>query len=431
MKPKNYTANANGFGKSPNAVSHMYYTPGQTITATIRKARVEGLVLNVAGVASAIMSTRAFGSGEERHAIIKRMRPGDRITGRVLAFYPQTNQLTLEYVPPREKPARLRKPEHKPLDAGTVCLVDTANVLGFTGPEHAACILETIAAELVSQGYKSMFFLEHRTYVWARCNQCSNAEVAALDAFVKRDDFALITDNGAANNKSEADAPILQVAEAIGNSVVVSRDHYADYSRLHPDIVGSGRVRAFTVVKPGNQTIITIDGLTRAVVVDLAEKFADECVEKVNAAEDIQPDVEEDRAVHHHGLTAIADGYLKKGDMRKAEQMYAKAAKKDPEAYRALAEMYCGGMGMNADPKKAARYERLARKLEKRRTECEKRYNRLRAQSAREGRYQCDHFSYKRRKALSIAAVGDGHAMICEYFRGTKYGRRIAYGRAA
>lgn len=418
-------------GRSSMAMHKKLPVKGQIITATIRKIRVEGLILNVPGVASAVMSTRAFGKGEERDNALGRMAAGDRVTGRVLAYYPKTRQMTLEYVPPRKTETSPRKPERKAIGEGTVFLVDTANVLGFTGPEHAAVILESIADELSSQGYKSMFFLEHRTYIWARCHQSAERETAALDAFVKREDFALVSDGGGRAMKCEADAPILQVCEAMENSVVVSKDHYADYAKLHPGIVGTDRVREFNVLKLRDRTVITISGLTRAIVanhVGLIQAEADSHEVEAERTSQVGVDATAERRC---GLAAIADKHVRKGDIHKAERIYAKVAKKDPEAYHALAEIYGEGMGVDADLKKAVRYERLARNLKKRRIECEKRYNRIRAESARDGRFLLGHFSSKRREALHIAAISNGHEMICEYFQGTKHGKRMAYGRAA
>lgn len=429
MKPTDYKAIANGFGKNSNAESQINYHPGQIIDATIRKARVEGLILNVIGVSSAVMSTKAFGSGEDRLATISRMKTGDRISGRIVAYYPRTSQLTLEYVPP-VKTAHSNKLERQALKEGTVFLWDTANLLGFTGPENAAQILGAIADELKTQGYKAVFFLEFRTYTWARCNQLCTADTDALDAFVKREDVALVSNNGAPQDKSEADSPILQVAEAIDGSVCASNDHFADYAKLHPGIVGTDRVCPFTTLKVLGKTIITIEGLTRAIVVDHTKG-------DVVAADDVaaepqnQPASVPEPVVVTMGLAAVAEKYARKGDIHNAVRIYAKMAKKDPEGYRALADMYGEGIGVCADLKKAAKYERLARKQEKRRVECEKRYNRLRVQSARDGNYQVSHFSAKRRKALRLASISDGHEMICEYFRGTKYGARIAFGRAA
>ena len=231
--------------------------------------------------------------------------------------------------------------------------------------------------------------------------------------------------------KCEADAPILQVCEAMENSVVVSKDHYADYARLHPGIVGTDRVREFNVLKLRDRTVITISGLTRAIVanhVGLIQAEADSHEVEAERTSQVGVDATAERRC---GLAAIADKHVRKGDIHKAERIYAKVAKKDPEAYHALAEIYGEGMGVDADLKKAVRYERLARNLKKRRIECEKRYNRIRAESARDGRFLLGHFSSKRREALHIAAISNGHEMICEYFQGTKHGKRMAYGRAA
>ena len=77
-----------------------------------------------------------------------------------------------------------RKPEHDLLQSGTFFLIDTANLLGYTGPLHAARTLESVSAGLTAQGYRAVFFLEYRSYVWVRCNQDSAIDVCGIDAFV-------------------------------------------------------------------------------------------------------------------------------------------------------------------------------------------------------------------------------------------------------
>ena len=87
---------------------------------------------------------------------------------------------------------------------------------------------------------------------------------------MKREEVALVSDNGS-TQKREADAPILQVAEAIVGSVCVSNDQFADYANMHSNIVWTDRVRSFSTLKLASKTLITIDGLTRAIVVDHAK----------------------------------------------------------------------------------------------------------------------------------------------------------------
>ena len=125
------------------------------------------------------------------------------------------------------------------------------------------------------------------------------------------------------------------------------------------------------------------------------------------------------------GLFAVADECVRRGDAQGAVRIYEKVAKRDPAAYRALAEMYRDGKAVAADGKKAARYERLARKVEKSRRERSLRERRLCAEVIRSGRHVADHFAAKRRKALGLAVFCDTREMISEYRKAKRAARRV------
>ena len=105
------------------------------------------------------------------------------------------------------------------------------------------------------------------------------------------------------------------------------------------------------------------------------------------------------------------------GDAQGAVQICEKVAKRDPAAYRVLADLYRKGTVVRADGKMALHYERLARASEKRCRERSLRERRMRAEAIRGCRSFADHFATRRRKALSLAIFAENHEMICERCR--------------
>ena len=325
-----------------------------------------------------------------------------------------------------------RKSAFVPAPEGTLFLWDVANLIGEAGPDQAANLLDSISASLLAQGYQSMFFIERRALNWTKYNQSSLEDFAALEAFVRRDDFTVVARGGNAYENDEADCAILQVAEAIPNSMCVSNDRFSDYANAHPGIVGSSRVCSFSVSRIGGLRIVAVNGLRRAIVVEpqLYESTRGALEESIsNVHEYYAGEIRDD--ADHTGLFSVADNYLQRGDAQNAERLYAKVARKDPAGYDALAEMYCGGKTVRADVRKVMRYERLSRESTKGLRERILRDRRLRARTLRFGERDLTHFSVKRRKALRIAAFNDVHETIKGYYKGSKSESSVSLGRMA
>lgn len=378
--------------------NNVHFNYGQIVRAKIRKICFGELVVGLPGGDSAIMSTKDFGDGEERCGALQRMRSGDCIYGRIIDYHSATKQFVLEYCRPRLGRCQRHKAVHKALDCGSVCIIDSANLLGYTGPEHAALVLSTLARELSSQGYRPVFYLEHRTYRWAR-GKMSDAEAAALDAFIRREDVGLVGDSGT-QVKSEADASILQVAEAIEGSVCVTNDRYVDYGDMHPDIVGNpNRICGFAVTKLGPRTIIAVERIARAVVVDCRESVTDASVIKTKVNED------EDLCNITQGK-CVAEPRESEFDFDNGEQP------RFAPSFRRVLDEVSGDDCLDQD-----KIDIIWRR-EKRRIECERRYRRLHARAGREGcsRSSVSHFSAKRRAVLNAVAFKDGFEMIRAYY---------------
>ncbi len=432
------------------------FVPGQTLQATVKNVCATGVMVKMPdGHGSGVISPRCWGTGIERETALAAIRPGDKFDVTVRLYDARTSTLSLVLVgceslePLRKKvnkpahqsvrPSQGAACPHKPnfvtIAAGTTFLWDASNLLGAVGAENAARTFDVISRSLCEQGYKVMFFIERRCLTWALHNQRSAEEAAELEAFVHRGDIVVVGDGG--NGAEEADCAILQMAEALPGSVCVSRDRFSDYAHLYPGIVGTDRVRSFSAVKIGGKTMVLVNGIAHAIVVDGMEEVALDApsvqeppaspsvapdatpVPAQAAAQDVRAGVPDGRG----GLFAVADKCIRRGDAKGAVRIYAKVAKRDPAAYRAIAEIYREGKVLPADHKKAMRYERLARKSEKSRRECSLRERRLRAEAIRGGRCSIGHFAEKRRKALSMAARSERHEMIREYLK-SRRGRR-------
>ena len=286
-----------------------------------------------------------------------------------------------------------RKPEHNLLPSGTFFLIDTANLLGHTGPQHAARTLEAVSADLSAQGYRAVFFLEYRSYVWVRRRQDSEGDASLLDAFVGREDFALV-DEDVGLGKSEADAIILQAAEALPGSVCLTKDKFKDYAGIHPDIIPC-RVRGFTVVKLDDRMLIAVSGLKRAISIDAAglkTTFGESSV--AFAAKDSQSGCAASVVRHRSGSVYADCVCTKRHAKRYAARITLKPSKKNLEEIRALVagDWDC--------------HESFNEDREKRRVESDRRYRRIRIQAIREGRFHLPHFSSKHREEAGLAALG-------------------------
>ena len=407
---------------------HSEFVPGRMLRATVKVVNETGVMVKMPGDrGSGVISSRCWGEGLEREKALAAIHSGDEFDVVVRRYDERNLMLSLVLVgcenlkvstkelkkavcsPVAE--IHLRKPAYQPIESGTVFLWDTANLLGATGAENAAQTFKTIAQTLSGQGYKALFFIERRCLTWALCNQRTEDEATELDAFVRQGDVVVVEDGG--NGAGEADCAILQMAEALPGAVCVTRDHYEDYAHVYPNIVGTSRIRSFSIAKVGGKTMILVNGIAHAIVVE--DRQVQAVVLPVAPSATSTPATKDVLADNRRGLLAVADDCVRRGDVQRAERIYAKVAKHDPAAYRALAEMYRDGKAVPVDGKKATRYERLARKSEKIRRARSMRERRLRAEAIRSNRHIIDHFAAKRRKALNLAIYGERYERAHEH----------------
>ena len=279
-----------------------------------------------------------------------------------------------------------RKPDRKVLGAGTFFLFDTANLLASTGYRRAARTLEVISGDLTSQGYRAVFFLERRSYNYAR-GQGSLQDAAMLKAFAMRRDVVLI-EEALGGERSESDDAMLQIAEVLPNSVCISNDRFRDYAAIHPGIVKSDRVRGYNLARIDDKMYITIPGLKRAVVInDMGSESASAAVRSVPEVK--APPVCVEANADEYAPCMVAAGARRQGGKPSRRRL---AAIRNTASHR-------------GDDDWDSRLL-LDAKMEARRIHSARRSARLRARAIREGSWRFAHFSRKRREAAGIAALG-------------------------
>ena len=376
------------------------FVPGRTLRATVKAVNKTGVMIKMpGGYGSGVISPRCWGTGIEREKALAEIRPGDEFDVVVCNYDARTMTMSLVLVgcehlkplPGKELKKRVRhvaqpqsavcprKPSFTPIAAGTMLLWDASNLLGATGAENAARTFGAITGSMSEQGYKTMFFIEQRCLTWALHNQRSTDEADELDAFMRRGDVVIVGDGG--NGTGEADGTILQMAEAMPGSVCVTRDRYEDYARTYPDIVGTDRIRSFSVAKAGGKLMILVNGIAHAIVVEDAPRLvrATPSVSSAPFTECCRPDVHSER----NALLALGSAMLAKGAEKKAIACFAKAAKNNPLVWADLAWMYNDGTAVKADKSKARRFFRKAREMAAKDRQCKIRRARARLRKNR------------------------------------------------
>lgn len=374
--------------------------PGARYIAKIKDVRREAVeVFMPDDRGCGLISVRCWGTGERRDAAMAALSVGDTLEVVVRSYDSKTRSLSLVLpeceksmsdllkddgpAPRKPKQAKCaknnahatgvrhaRKPDYSLIQKGVTFLVDTSNLFGVIGPKQAAHKLSVIEDALVKCGYKVFFFIEYRTISWLRGNQDMESEVAALEAFCSKQNVSKVS--------GEADLPILQAAKVIPDSVIVSRDHFDDYRKVYPEIVGSDRHRSCSSVEIVGKTLLTIPGLSDAIVI---EPEPDEeilvCDDRPALKKPIAPLCD-----LRKGLLGTGDAYRAKGDLEKAVACYDKAARKVPSVYFEIAEIIADKYHGN---QAAQKYAKLGERDAKKARQCAMRKARIRAERRRIG----------------------------------------------
>ena len=387
------------------------FKPGDAYCATVIAVCESGVNVRMpADKGSGMISTRCWGSGAARAQALAKVKVGDRLDVIVKSYDRSTMTLSLvlkgfeqllkPVAKPAVRPAKKRRPEaakiavpvrshdvarkptYRPLAKGTTLLLDTANLIGKLGPEHAAARLWVIVRTLEERGYKALLFWEYRSLGWTLGHQVSIGDAAALEEFAHGKDVSLV--------REESDLALLQAAQALPDSIIVTGDRLADYADAFPGIVATSRHRSFSVVRVDGRALLTIYGLKDAIVI--TDPVAAETVEEPESVDwelEVDQEVLQRRAVRpqvescRHGLLGVADGCLHHGEVQRALALLGRVARKLPKIYREMADIFVDDAASPDNVRFAARYDRLADRLEKAQRERSRRKRRLHAEHRR------------------------------------------------
>ena len=236
----------------------------------------------------------------------------------------------------------------------------------------------------------------------------------------------------------EADLVILQCARQIPETICISDDGFLDYHNVFGDIVGTPRVRRFTWTEISGRRLLSIDGFADAIAIS-QEKALEVPAEKVEEAEaplekraatrHLRPDA----SCGHDAVLELGNSMLAKGDAKKAFDCFDLAVRKGSSGgYRAMARAYEAGDGVEKDAKKAAKYLRLAVKMERKVRDSRRRLARKYAM-VRDGAFAVthDHMSANDIVACSLLARRRLENDIHAHRRAKRISRNAVHSRAA
>lgn len=365
------------------------FAEGQVLSATVKRVDQASAYFTVKGASSAVVPAKSCEkSGTVRFADLG---VGQIVRVRVKAWHPQTRQIVLsgveEIVRSGAKKAIVRKcvervvkPAYETLSNGTVVLIDGANLLHEFEPAEAPKVMRSVVDGLKEQGYDARIYLEHRAWKFYSFNQGGEEAGEKFKALCRELDVTIVG--------READLAILQVLKTVPKSVGLTNDRYADYAKTFPDLVGTPRLRGFSVTKIDDLKLISIDGLPKAVKVSERVEQKAQALEAPVVQDSVvdEPVIERPQPVRTFsndvkgGFCGYGNVLLAKGNVQGAIRCFKKGvARHQSECYAGLAEI-CHSQG---DAKGAKKFARLGEKLQRRLRDQELRKRRLWAERRR------------------------------------------------
>ena len=404
---------------------------GDRFEATIRAVRIEGVYIKMPnGEGEGVVSARCWGNGKKRKVAMAALRPGNKISVVVKRYHrpskvlnlvlpkgasswkmPQPDTNTAENGAAKSRPHR--KPIYHSIASGAVLLIDTANLFGIIGHDNAAHNLDGITRKLREWGYDVVYFIERRTLKWCARQQASSL---AADTFLTfcANPYVSIVDG-------ESDLAMLQVARSMENTICCSRDRFKDYAIEYPEIVGGPRKRSFSSVRIGEKTMLSIEGLPKAIVLEPPSVEGAEEVGTIGDGEEAKVCAEEATVSQMQEIRSENDteelcmcrvrSILERGKIKHAIRYLGEMGKKKPEGYRAVAEILAAESIDKADGEEAHKYRYLAERMERRMRELDRREARLYAELRHFGFINGIRMSTRRRSAMMMSASYGAWAM--------------------
>ena len=365
-------------------MSSQHPKAGEKFPATVKLVRPEGVYFEKRGDWSGCIAASFFGKGATREAALTKIHPGDTCEVEILAVHPGNRSLEFALAKGgKQAEPTSRKPSFAPCPEGTLFLFDLSNFLGAVAGRRGADWVDAIEKSLTASGYSVLFFVERRCLAWARHQQITDLDGDRILALGKRINRVTVI-----SGRGEADLAILHVAAAVPGSVCISRDSFRDYEAAFPDIVGSNRVKSFTLANVSGKRVLSIDGVRDPISLEDPEPTPPvaeaESVETEPATPAVSTDKDTaladlaDSTAADKGAFGGAVAWRPRHRRGAATHFYAKSARNDPNLFYALADQYAAGT--EEERKLAAKYEKLAFQKEKRLREVKFRKMRQRAE---------------------------------------------------
>lgn len=254
--------------------------PGEKFTARVKGVYEGGMFVTWGdGRFAGNVSGKCWGEGESRAKKLAAYAKGQKIEVEMRSYNPENrcaslvlpgfgslaenadSPQTVQKTQPVQKAPVSRKPDYAVTPKTSLLLIDAANVMGHLSHECAAMGLVAVAGQLKAQGYRAIFFIDEKARQWARY-PLSESDKATFDAFCAGRNASVVP--------GEADLPMLQIADLDAGAVIVSNDRFRDYRGTYGSIVGTSRVKTFSVADIGDQTVVSVVGLPRGLAVGMA-----------------------------------------------------------------------------------------------------------------------------------------------------------------
>lgn len=373
LSPQKVQQNVNSeriLAMNTKTISSLNFTAGDVVAVKVTAVRYEsGMeVQTVKGCVPGVIKMSCFGATrEERKVAMAQYAIGQQVIAKVCAYYEDMQRLVMVLASSEDvqriKAVSAKKPAKRLLPKGTPILIDSANVLGRV---HDVAMevtpieaLRSLDEGLLRLGYEPIFFMEYRTYGWAMKAYSASAE--AFDAFCK-EKVGFVT--------SEADEVLLQTAFSMPDAVILTNDRFRDYAEAYPEIVGTKRMRGYSVVG-GAYPVVSIPGIKELIVLQTFDEVSSE-----EAAEIVAPEI---ACIEERLETPVTP----RACCQKVPlyELRRKAAQHDADAFECLATCYAEGTGVRRNFRKSATLDRAAQEAKKREQQMLRR--------AKRGNYRC------------------------------------------
>lgn len=239
---------------------------GDKLEVKIVSIHREGVAVRLPQGGCGIVTPKCWGSGVARENALAQLQVGQTLGVVVRSYDRITRHASLalqgrETLQPVHKKGNVGDGEiHKSASKILWC-VDLPNIIGCVRPEFVTGLMPAITDAVVQTGDEVRFCVERPCLWWLR-GRLSEAQYSELLKQCKLKEVSVVY--------GEADLVLLQMAKLVPEAVIVTNDALRDYKEVHPEIVGTERVKKYTVVSfpdANGCIMLSIAGIRDGIVV--------------------------------------------------------------------------------------------------------------------------------------------------------------------